>query len=49
LLSNVSRNSPEYSEAKRLIEFLSYFLPIDACEIPANSIIREFIGGSTFF
>ncbi len=49
LLSDVDPSQPEYSEARRLIEFLSYFLPIEGKEIPANSIIREFIGGSCFY
>lgn len=48
LLSQVDSSYPEYSEAKRLIEFLSYFLTIHSMEIPVNSIIREFIGGSCF-
>lgn len=49
LLSDIDISQPEYSEAKRLIEFLMNFVPIDAKEIPANSIIREFIGGSCFY
>lgn len=49
LLTEVPANTPEYSEAKRMVEFLSYFLPIDTREIPINSIIREFIGGCCFY
>ncbi len=49
LLSQITADYPEYSEARRLIEFLSYFLPIDSNEIPFNSILREFIGGSCFY
>lgn len=49
LLMEIDQSQPEYSEAKRLIEFLSNFLPIDSKEIPTNSIIREFIGGSCFY
>jgi len=49
LLAEISTVQPEYSEARRLIEFLSYFLPIESKEIPFNSIIREFIGGSCFY
>ena len=49
LLNAIDPTLPEYSEAKRLVEFLSYFLPIDCREIPLNSIIREFIGGSCFY
>lgn len=49
LLMEIDSSEPEYSEARRLIEFLNNFLPIDSKEIPANSIIREFIGGSCFY
>jgi uridine kinase len=49
LLMEIDNSTAEYSEARRLIEFLSYFLPIDTKEIPANSIIKEFIGGSCFY
>ena len=48
LLFGISRQSPYYSEAKRLLKFLEYFLPADSAPIPQNSIIREFIGGSCF-
>ncbi len=48
LLAEITQDSPEHSEARRLRKFLSYFLPIEADEIPANSIIREFIGDSCF-
>ncbi|HHY23069.1 MAG TPA: hypothetical protein GX527_02365 [Clostridiaceae bacterium] len=49
MLIQIDRTNPEYSEAKRLLEFLSYFLPIaEIHEIPNNSILREFIGGSCF-
>ena len=49
LLSGIDNHAPEYSEARRLIEFLSYFLPVDSRDVPANSIMREFIGGSCFY
>lgn len=49
LLMKLEPNNERYSEVKRLIEFLSYFLPIDAKDIPNNSIVKEFIGGSCFF
>jgi uridine kinase len=49
LLMEIDNSTVEYSEARRLIEFLSYFLPIDPKDVPANSIIREFIGGSCFY
>ena len=41
-------NCDEYSEAYRLLKFLSYFKPIRAEQVPANSLLREFLGGSTF-
>ena len=49
LLAAVDRNEPEFSDAKRLYEFLGYFLPIEKDDIPINSIIREFIGGGCFY
>ncbi len=48
LLFNVPKDSAEYIEAKRLIKFLDYFLGITSETIPNNSLIREFIGGSSF-
>ncbi|MEE0055556.1 MAG: hypothetical protein U0I70_04405 [Alistipes inops] len=39
---------PEYGEAKRLLKFLDNFLNISSVEIPHASILREFIGGSSF-
>ena len=49
LLMEIDNSYTEYSEARRLIEFLSYFLAIDSKEITNNSIIREFIGGNCFY
>ncbi len=49
LLHGISSEQPQYSESRRLIEFLSYFLCIETDEIPWNSIIREFIGESCFY
>ncbi len=49
LLFAVEEGDPDYQEAKRLLKFLQYFLSIDTAGIPANSIIREFIGGSVFY
>jgi uridine kinase len=46
LLRQVSFGAPEYLEAKRLLAFLNWFLPIDSGLIPDNSILREFIGNS---
>ncbi len=48
LLFSVDKNAPEYKEAKRLLKFLDYFLPVPGEEIAGNSILREFIGGSIF-
>ena len=48
LLQCVSPLEPEYAEASRLIRFLSYFSPIPVNNIPGQSIIREFVGGSEF-
>ena len=48
LLFRVDRQSIYYKEAKRLLKFLEYFLPMDTSEIPTNSLIREFLGGSSF-
>lgn len=48
LLQDITRERPEYAEARRLIEFLSYFEPISTDEVPRTSILREFIGGSSF-
>jgi len=48
LLKEIGRESRAYSEAQRLLRFLSYCLAIDEKVIPNNSIIREFIGGSYF-
>ena len=48
ILSTVPKNCPEYSEAHRLLRFIHYFLPISDKEIPPTSIMREFVGGSSF-
>jgi len=48
LLLQIPPSLPEYAEARRLIKFLSYFWAVQDKEIPLNSIIREFIGGSCF-
>ncbi len=48
LLKAVPENQPEFSESNRLLKFLSYFKPIDDLEIPPTSLIREFLGGSSF-
>ena len=48
LLDLVPENVPEYSEAYRLKKFLSYIKPIPADQIPPTSLLREFLGGSSF-
>lgn len=48
LLEKITREEPEFSEAKRLVEFLRYFEDIDDEFIPANSLLKEFVGGSIF-
>ncbi len=46
LLRQVAYGSAEYIEAKRLLAFLEWFLPLDAKLVPGNSIAKEFLGGS---
>ena len=48
LLELVPENVPEYSEAYRLRKFLRYFVPMSDNEIPPTSLLREFVGGSSF-
>lgn len=48
ILMGVPRNSPEYCEAYRLLKFIKYFLPVQDKEIPPTSLLREFLGGSSF-
>ena len=48
LLRQVRYGEPEHIEAKRLLAFLEWFLPLETDLIPDNSILREFIGGSIF-
>lgn len=48
VLFQIPRDSEEYVEAKRLLKFLDYFLGVSSENIPHNSIVREFIGGSCF-
>ncbi len=47
-LIEVARDHPSFMEASRLVRFFSYFIPILEMEVPANSIMREFIGQSAF-
>jgi uridine kinase len=48
ILREVPNTVPEYGEAKRLLKFLDNFIPVQPDEIPPTSILREFIGGSSF-
>lgn len=48
LLFSIGRDEPEYEEAKRLLKFLDYFVGIPGENIPNNSFLREFVGGSVF-
>lgn len=48
LLFQITKDDPEYYEAKRLLKFLDYFLNVTSESLPNNSICREFVGGSCF-
>jgi len=48
VLESINPGSPEYPEAKRLLKFFSYFLPVPTDEIPPTSLMKEFLGGSSF-
>lgn len=48
MLFGIDKDSPEYLEAKRLLKFLDYFIGVSDKDIPKNSMLREFIGGSCF-
>ncbi len=48
ILRDVPNDCPEYAEAYRLRRFLGYFLPIGEKSIPPTSLLREFLGGSSF-
>ena len=48
ILQEVPKYCEEYSEAHRLLKFLQYFVPIPEKEIPPTSLLREFVGGSSF-
>ncbi len=48
ILSQVPSDVPEYSEAYRLLKFLGYFRPISLDNVPSTSLLREFLGGSSF-
>jgi len=48
LLEEVTPDCPEYSETQRLLHLLDFFLPLPDKEVPANSLLREFIGDSCY-
>jgi len=48
ILKEVKHNNKAYIEARRLLKFLSYFRPINSRKIPPTSLLREFLGGSSF-
>ncbi len=48
ILNRVPQNCPEYSEAHRLLRFLQYFVSVHDKDIPPTSLLREFLGGSSF-
>lgn len=47
ILMTVPKNCPEYGEVHRLMKFLSYFTPVSDKDVPATSLLRSFIGGSS--
>lgn len=48
VLRKVPNRCPEYSEAHRLLRFLNYFISVQDKELPPTSLLREFLGGSSF-
>ena len=48
LLFGIDKKEPEYIEAKRLLKFFDYFVAVPSEDVPHNSILREFVGGSCF-
>ena len=49
LLEEITPDQPEYGEARRLLDFFRFFRTIEnEKDVPNNSILREFIGGSVF-
>ena len=49
LLMSVTKDLPEYTKARRLLDFCQYFVETDGKKVPSNSLLREFIGGSALF
>ena len=48
LLFAIGKDDPNYFEARRLLKFLEYFVGITSEDLPKNSLVREFVGGSVF-
>lgn len=48
VLRQVPANCPEFAEAHRLLQFIDYFEPLDERDVPSTSLLREFLGGSSF-
>lgn len=48
ILASVPKNCPEYAEAHRLLKFIHFFTPVSDKEVPPTSLLREFLGGSSF-
>ena len=48
ILRTIPKNCPEYAEAHRLLKFIHYFTAVPDNEIPPTSLLREFLGGSSF-
>ena len=48
ILRTIPKNCPEYAEAHRLLKFIHYFTAVPDNEIPSTSLLREFLGGSSF-
>ena len=48
IIKRVKKGTAEYEEAKRLLSFFDLFYELHERDVPSNSILREFIGGSSF-
>ena len=48
ILEQVPENCDQFTEAFRLRKFLEYFLPVPNRQLPPTSLLREFLGGSSF-
>lgn len=48
-LKKITKESPVYNEAQRLMSFINFFKEISMDKVPENSLLREFIGGSCFY